>query len=385
MSSKKPIYDIGIIGAGIAGASVAAELSQERRVVLLDMEAMPGYHTTGRSAAVFAAVYGPAPIRALTRASEDFFLNPPEGFASGPLFHPRPILMIARPDQQASLVQTILEVGAQTPVERLDEASLREHNPLLKEGYADSAMLDASGQDIDVAALHQGYLRQMQTRGGQLLCNHSVTALTRNDHCWEITTQAGTLQARVIVNAAGAWADRIGQLANAESIALVPKRRTAALIDAPEGLPSDVLTRLPITIDIDEEFYLKPDAGRMLMSPADETPFEPCDVQPDELDIALCADRIQRAFDLRVQRIVSKWAGLRSFVADKSPVVGYSQTAPDFFWLAGQGGFGIQSAPALARLAGSAVLGRPIPDDIVAQGLIMEDVHVSRLRLGQSQ
>ncbi len=385
MSAKSPTYDIAVIGAGIAGASVAAELSQEQSVVLLDMEAMPGYHTTGRSAAVFAAVYGPAPIRALTRASEDFFLNPPEGFATEPLFHPRPILMIARPDQQASLAQTILEVGGQTPVERLDEADLRQYNPLVKEGYANGAMLDVSGQDIDVAALHQGYLRQMQSHGGQLLCNHAVVALTRNDQCWEITTQTGTLQARVIVNAAGAWAERIGQLANAEPIGLVPKRRTAALIDAPEDLPSDVLSSLPITIDIDEAFYLKPDAGRMLMSPADETPFEPCDVQPGELDIALCADRIQRAFDLRVQRIASRWAGLRSFVADKCPVVGYSQVAPDFFWLAGQGGFGIQSAPALSRLAGSAVLGRPIPDDIAAQGLIMDDVHVSRLALGNSQ
>ena len=372
-------FDVAVIGGGIAGTSVAAELSKDRRVLLLEMESQPGYHTTGRSAAVYAAVYGPSPIRALTRASRAFFASPSTSHFSTALFRPRPIMMIARQEQAFALDQTIAEVGVMTPVERINESAIRKLNPLVKTGYASAAMLDMSGEDIDVAALHQGYLRQFRDFGGDLRCNATVLGLTHTGRDWQINTGVGEFTVDTIVNAAGAWAEHIGGLAQAESIGLIPKRRTAAIVAAPIELAPDTLASLPITIDIEEDFYLKPDAGRLLISPADETPSPACDAQPEDMDIALCVERIEEAFDLQVHRIESKWAGLRSFVADKCPVVGYSTTAPAFFWLAGQGGYGIQTAPALARLAASQVLQRPMPEDIAAEGVDLSEIDPSRL------
>ena len=372
-------FDVAVIGGGIAGTSVAAELSKDRRVLLLEMESQPGYHTTGRSAAVYAAVYGPSPIRALTRASRAFFASPSTSHFDTALFRPRPIMMIARQEQAFALDQTIAEVGVMTPVERINESAIRKLNPLVKTGYASAAMLDMSGEDIDVAALHQGYLRQFRDFGGDLRCNATVLGLTHTGRDWQINTGVGEFTVDTIVNAAGAWAEHIGGLAQAESIGLIPKRRTAAIVAAPIELAPDTLASLPITIDIEEDFYLKPDAGRLLISPADETPSPACDAQPEDMDIALCVERIEQAFDLQVHRIESKWAGLRSFVVDKCPVVGYSTTAPAFFWLAGQGGYGIQTAPALARLAASQVLQRPMPEDIAAEGVDLSEIDPSRL------
>ena len=372
-------FDVAVIGGGIAGTSVAAELSKDRRVLLLEMESQPGYHTTGRSAAVYAAVYGPSPIRALTRASRAFFASPSTSHFDTALFRPRPIMMIARQEQAFALDQTIAEVGVMTPVERINESAIRKLNPLVKTGYASAAMLDMSGEDIDVAALHQGYLRQFRDFGGDLRCNATVLGLTHTGRDWQINTGVGEFTVDTIVNAAGAWAEHIGGLAQAESIGLIPKRRTAAIVAAPIELAPDTLASLPITIDIEENFYLKPDAGRLLISPADETPSPACDAQPEDMDIALCVERIEQAFDLQVHRIESKWAGLRSFVVDKCPVVGYSTTAPAFFWLAGQGGYGIQTAPALARLAASQVLQRPVPEDIAAEGVDLSEIDPSRL------
>ena len=372
-------FDVAVIGGGIAGTSVAAELSKDRRVLLLEMESQPGYHTTGRSAAVYAAVYGPSPIRALTRASRAFFASPSTSHFSTALFRPRRIMMIARQEQAFALDQTIAEVGVMTPVERINESAMRKLNPLVKKGYASAAMLDMSGEDIDVAALHQGYLRQFRDFGGDLRCNATVLGLTHTGRDWQINTGVGEFTVDTIVNAAGAWAEHIGGLAQAESIGLIPKRRTAAIVAAPTELAPNTLASLPITIDIEENFYLKPDAGRLLISPADETPSPACDARPEDMDIALCVERIEQAFDLQVHRIESKWAGLRSFVVDKCPVVGYSTTAPAFFWLAGQGGYGIQTAPALARLAASQVLQRPVPEDIAAEGVDLSEIDPSRL------
>ncbi|MCB1367476.1 MAG: FAD-binding oxidoreductase [Rhodobacteraceae bacterium] len=372
-------FDIAVIGGGMAGASVAAELAGQARVVLLEMEAQPGYHTTGRSAALFAPSYGPGPIRALTRASEAFFHAPPDGFCTNRLITPRGILMVARADQLAALDALIAEVSAKSPVSRLDQAGVMALNPLLREGYAAAGMFDANGQDIDVAALHQGYLRRLRGTGGEVRTKAEVTGLSRQGDFWRIATADSDIRARIVVNAAGAWADQIGQLAGAERIGLVPKRRTAMMVAAPDGQGIDTL---PITVDIDEAFYLKPDAGRLLLSPADETPSPPCDAQPEEMDIAICVDRVETAFQLSVRRIENKWAGLRSFVADKSPVAGYSGQVDGFFWLAGQGGYGIQTAPALSRFAAAQILGAAVPQDILDQGL--DPVALSPARLGQT-
>ncbi|WP_069300532.1 NAD(P)/FAD-dependent oxidoreductase [Neptunicoccus sediminis] len=358
MSNTSITVDVIVIGAGIAGASIAAGLSEHCSVLLAEMESQPGYHTTGRSAAVFAPSYGPAGVRALTRASRAFYDAPPTGFCDGPLLTPREILMIARDDQGGALDALIETASRETVVERLDAAGMQNHQPLLRSGYATAGMLDRGGQDIDVAALHQGYLRQFKHRSGTLLRNAEVISLTHDGTDWTVETKAGLIKAPLVVNAAGAWADKIGALAGAEIIGLEPKRRTAMMIQEPAGF-----TRrdAPITIDVDEQFYLKPDAGRLLLSPADETPSEPCDAQPDEMDVAICADRIMSAFDIDIRRIENKWAGLRSFVADKEPVIGFSTRVEGFFWMAGQGGYGIQTAPAAAKLASALALGKTVP------------------------
>ncbi|MGY3438086.1 MULTISPECIES: NAD(P)/FAD-dependent oxidoreductase [unclassified Marinovum] len=370
--------DVVIIGAGIAGASLAAGLAQTMRVILLEMESQPGYHTTGRSAAVFAPNYGPLGVRALTRASRRFFDLPPEGFTATPLLHPRHILMIARDDQIDALQALYDEAAAVSPVEKLEAEALQTHQPLLRAGYATAGMLDRGGQDIDVAGLHQGFLRQFKASGGVLITKAAVETLTRDGAEWVVESRQGRFTAPLVANAAGAWANEVGAMAGAENINLVPKRRTAMVVAEPEGFAH---RDGPITIDIDENFYLKPDAGRLLISPADETPCAPSDVQPDEMDVAICADRIMTAFALDIRRIENKWAGLRSFVADKEPVIGFSKTAPGFFWMAGQGGYGIQSAPAAGALATALVQNLPVPDHIAAAGFDLAQVAPDRAGL----
>ncbi|WP_121063470.1 NAD(P)/FAD-dependent oxidoreductase [Chachezhania antarctica] len=370
------MHDFIVIGAGMAGASVAAELSRMGTVRMLEMEAQPGYHSTGRSAALYEPNYGPPAIRALTRASGPFFRDPPAGFADVPLVTPRNMMVIARSDQLDALEAQITEAAAHGPVERLNAAEARAEMPLLREGYAAAAMLDRVGADIDVDALLQGFLRAFRARGGTVETKAPVTAMTRQDGVWTVETPKGRFRAPVVINAAGAWADHIGALAGAERIGLQPKRRTALTIAAPEGMEIDAW---PMVVDAVEDFYLKPDAGRLLISPANADPVEPQDVQPEELDIAICIDHIERAFDLSVRRIESRWAGLRSFVADGTPVVGLSGKADGFLWLAGQGGYGIQTAPALSRFAAALATGAPTPEDIAAQGLSPDDLSPLRL------
>lgn len=370
-------FDIIVIGAGIAGASVAAELAQYARVLLLEMESQPGYHTTGRSAAVYAPIYGPQPIRALTRASREFFLAPPEGFADHPLLSERGGLFVASADQLPMLDGAFAELGKEGPLEPLDAAGVRALQPLLRPDYVAGGFHDPSCFDIDVHALHQGYLRLFRKSGGTIATRAEVTALGHEAGQWRVTTPQGLFNAPQVVNAAGAWADLVGQMASAEAIGLVPKRRTAMIVDVPAGMNLD---HCPVTVAIDESFYVKPDAGRLLISPANEDPEVPSDVQPDEMDIAICIDRIDKAFDIKIRWIENRWAGLRSFVADKSPVAGYSDKTEGFYWLAGQGGYGIQSAPALARFAAAQLLGDAIPADILSQGLDPASLAPRRLK-----
>ncbi|MFO7854778.1 MAG: FAD-dependent oxidoreductase [Paracoccaceae bacterium] len=368
-------YDVAVIGAGIAGASVAAELAASARVALLEMEDRPGRHTTGRSAALFSKTYGPAPIRALSRASEAFFDAPPEGFAGAPLLSPRGVIYPARGDQLPALEAMLEALSDRARLRRLDAAEARALCPLLRADYAAAAVLDDEARDIDVAALHEGFLRRLRALGGDLICKAEATSLTRDGAGWRIETGAGEIRAEVVVNAAGAWADLVAEAAGVAPVGLVPKRRTALIVAAPDGIDPSPMR---MAVDVEEGFYLKPEAGKLLISPADETPVSPSDVQPEELDMAVCIDRIERAFDLSIRRIEHKWAGLRSFVADKAPVAGPAPDAPSFVWLAGQGGYGIQTAPALGRLAAALALGRPVPQDILDQGLDPADLAPGR-------
>jgi D-arginine dehydrogenase len=370
-------FDICVIGAGIAGASVAAELADKAKVLLLERESQPGYHTTGRSAALFSTTYGPRVIRALSRASANFYDDPPQGF-DRPLLTPRGALMIGREDQLASLDALDRELGDTPGIERFDGAAARVHFPLLREGHVAGAIFERFARDIDVHALHHGYLRQFKARGGAFVANAEVDALERASHGWTIEAGGNRFHANTIVNAAGAWADVVARMAGVETVGLTPKRRTAAMIALPDGMTGH---GWPMVVDIDEEFYAKPDAGKLLISPADETPSEPCDAQPDEYDVAVAVDRVETALDIQVRRIDSKWAGLRTFAADKNPVVGWGDAERSFFWLAGQGGYGIQTAPALARLAAALVLDASPDSAIMDSGIDLEQMSPRRSSL----
>lgn len=356
-----------VVGAGIAGASVAYELAATRRVLLLERESQPGYHTTGRSAALFTETYGNAVMRALTRASKAFLARPPAGFAPTPLLAPRGTLLVARTEQLPALQRAVDECSALVDnLARWSGEEVCARLPCFVPGQIAAGLLEPDAMDIDVHALHQGFLRGLRGRGGVLVCNAEVSALARFRGQWRAQTPAGEFSAPLLVNAAGAWADELGRLAGVAPIGLLPKRRTAITFDAPPGPAVD---RWPAVIDIDEAWYFKPDAGRLLASPADETPSAPCDAQPDEYDVAVLVDRLTRFTSLKVPRIHARWAGLRSFVADRTVVAGFDAQADGYFWLAGQGGYGIQTAPAVARAAAALIDHRPLPADLVALGV----------------
>jgi len=370
--------DFLVVGAGIAGASAAAELAAHGRVVVLERESQPGYHSTGRSAALYTETYGNHVIRALTVASGRFLRNPPAGFADHPLLTPRGTLLIGRADQRAALDGAYAELRGLAPgIERVDAAAARALVPVLDAGYVASGIYEADATDMDVHAIHNGFLKTLRARGGRVVTDAEVTALARRAGKWHAATRAGEFAAPVVVNAAGAWCDELARLAGVRPVGLVPKRRTAFTFDPPAG--ADVRP-WPAVIDIAETFYFKPEAGKILGSPADETPMPPSDAQPDELDIALAVERIERASSLRVRRLDHKWAGLRSFVADKTPVVGMDDRAEGFFWLAGQGGYGIMTSPALGRTVASLLTAGTMPTDLAELGVTREALSPARCR-----
>ncbi len=357
--------DIVVIGGGMAGASVAAHLAEFAEVRLLEMESQPGYHSTGRSAALFSETYGNQAIRALTSASRQFFYSPPASFSPVPLVRPRSVLVAARSGQGESL-QAFIDSEASGRLESKSADEAIEICPILKRDGLIGAALDRHSADIEVHELHQGYLRLLKSRGGVVSTDAEVTALERCEDGWLVTTSDESVRGGLIVNAAGAWAGQIADMAGAQSVGLKPLRRTACLLDPPPGSQVD---SWPMLLDVDEQFYLKPDAGKLLLSPADETPAEPGDAQPDEMDIAIAVDRLEQVTSLSVTRVGRKWAGLRSFVADRTPVVGYDARCSGFFWLAALGGYGIQTAPSLSRLAAALVLHRPVDEHVLSFGL----------------
>ena len=370
--------DVIVIGAGIAGAAAAAHLAADCRVVLLERESQPGYHSTGRSAALFTETYGNRAIRTLTKASRAFYEAWADGFSEHPILKPRGALMFAMPGQEEALEEAWAELSADDArVQRLDPDAARAIVPALRPDSVIGAVHEPDSMDIDVHELHQGYLRRFRRRGGRLVTDAEVKTLSLAGGCWAAGTSAGEFNAPVVVNAAGAWADVVGGLAGLPPIGLVPKRRTVLTVPPPAGIDT---AHWPMTLDIGENFYFKPDAGRLLVSPADETPMPPCDVQPDELDIAIAIDRLTRATTIEVARVERKWAGLRSFVADKTTVNGFDPLADGFFWLAGQGGYGIQTAEGMARCAVSLIETGELPPAIRAAGLDAATLSPARLR-----
>ena len=373
--------DFLVIGGGIAGASAAYELAAHGSVRLLERESMPGTHTTGRSAAFLVGSYGTEVVQRLTEASRGFLEAPPEGFCETPLVSPRPSLTIARADQAQRLADAIKlarEAGAE--VEEIDAAGAATLFPVLRPGYAVAGMLEPRSKSIDVAALLAAYLRGFRGRGGLLVSGADVDVLRPVAGSWQVRCGASVYEAGVVVNAAGAWGDAVAGLAGCPPIGLQPLRRTAVVFDPPADRE---VGGWPCVLDADEDFYLKPSGAQLLASPCDEEPSAPCDAAPDELAVALAVDRIERATTLRVRHLVRSWAGLRSFVADRSPVVGMDPARPGFFWLVGQGGFGIMTSPAMARAVAALIVSKSLPPELVRAGLRAEDLSPERVGLSR--
>ena len=363
-----PQADFIIIGGGIAGASTGFWLSRQGRVVVLERESHPGYHSTGRSAAIYTAAYGTPQVRALTLASREFFDHPPEGFCEHPLLSPRGEMTVDFTGDAAELNNQYLSAKATVPQMQLlsaDEACAR--LPILRRDKVHGAIYDPSASDIDTDALHQGYLRGIRRNGGQVHTDTQVLGLHRDaEGQWQVQTRAQTFSAPIIVNAAGAWADQLGAMAGAAPLGLQPKRRAAFVFAAPEGLETH---HWPMLVSLDESFYMKPDAGMFLGSPANADPVAPQDIQPEELDIAMGIYQIEEATTLTIRRPTRTWAGLRSFVHDGDLLSGFDPVIPGLFWVAAQGGYGIQTSPAMGQASAALVRGAPLPEALTRFGL----------------
>ncbi|BDI60427.1 NAD(P)/FAD-dependent oxidoreductase [Qipengyuania nanhaisediminis] len=362
-----PIHDFAVIGAGMAGASIAAELGRHARVIVLEAEETPGYHATGRSAAFWEECYGGPGVVPLTLASGGYLAE--HGFLER-----RGALYIGRAEDRAAMdrfVETFAGTGV--GIERLGKAGLHARLPHLREEWCD-AIWEPACADIDVAGLHQHYLAIARKAGVAIRCRARVTGLSRDKGSWSITTACGdTIRAAAIVNAAGAWADAIAAMAGAEPVGITPLRRTVAQLRVAPAAPAD----LPLVLDISGRFYFKPDNGRLWLSPHDEVPSEPCDAAPEEYDVALAIDRFESVTDWQIEGVERRWAGLRSFAPDRLPVYGPDPRTEGFHWFAGQGGFGIQTAPAAARVAAQAILG--LGRDALTEGIDTSIYAPSRL------
>ncbi|MBN8892407.1 MAG: FAD-dependent oxidoreductase [Rhodospirillales bacterium 70-18] len=345
--------DVIVVGAGIAGATAGAQLAADHKVALIEAEEAAGYHSTGRSAALWILNYGPPDVRVLTGLSRAFFESPPPGFAETPLMSHRPVLTIASADTMDDY-RHVLETG--TGLRELTPEAAREMVPALRPGYVAAAVIEDDTFDMDVATLHQGFLKLLRARGGRLALRSRSMRIERKAGLWEVEVTGGeVLRAPTLVNAAGAWGDEVAAQAGVATVGLQPKRRTGVIIDpAPWAVAA-----WPAIMDAAGTWYSRPEARtRLMVSPVDETPMPPHDVQPDELDVAIAIDRMQQALDINVTRVERSWSGLRSFVPDGSLVIGWDAVAEGFFWSIGQGGYGIQTSPAAGKLVADLVSGR---------------------------
>ncbi|WP_457421346.1 NAD(P)/FAD-dependent oxidoreductase [Roseateles sp. P5_E7] len=369
--------DCIVIGAGIAGASVAASLAGEASVAVLETEPHAGYHSTGRSAALYSALYGNATIRALTRASLGYFRTPSQGMVKQALLRERHTLFLVGAGQEGMVAGFTADADVRERTTALSVDEVLARVPLLQRDRIAGALLDATSADIDVDLLHQGFLRTARAAGAQLHLGTGLQALEREGGSWLAHTAAGSFRAGVVINAAGAWADGVAAMAGIAPVPLQPLRRTAVLIELPDGVDAALW---PAVVAIDESQYFKPDAGLLLISAADETPSPPCDAQPEELDVAIAVDRFEMLTGQPVRRVRQRWAGLRVFSPDRSPVIGFDASASGFFWCAGQGGYGIQTSPALGRAAAALALGRALPQDLVDMGVAAQQLSPQRFR-----
>jgi len=359
--------DFIVVGAGIAGASVAYFLAPHGRVVVLERESHPGYHSTGRSVALFSETYGTPQVRALSCASRPFLEHPPAGFTEAPILTPRGALMVARPGQDAAVDAELAAMRRIAPdVRRVEPAEALATVPVLRPEATGASILEPGACDIDVHALHQGFLRGLKARGGELVCDAAVDSVTRDAEGWEVRAGDRRWRGAVLVDAAGAWADVLARMAGVRPIGLQPKRRSAFTFAPPAGVDP---RPWPAVIAFDESWYIKPDAGVLIGSPANADPVEPHDVQAEELDVAVAIDRIQTGTSLSIRRPTRVWAGLRSFVADGDLVGGPASDDPAFCWVAAQGGYGIQTCAAMGEACAALARGAPIPAHLAEHGI----------------
>src|SRR5262245_36160546 len=369
--------DFLVIGAGISGAAEEFELASHGKVALLEAETRPGYHSTGRSAALYTRHFGGPTVRMLNSAALPFFADPPPGFGEQPLLSPRGGVTIASAEQRPKIEAQLALGDHDGTIVNLSPSHALDGARFLKPDSFAYAVFEEGILDMDVAAIHQGFLRGLKARGGQLICDAPVQRLERIGRAWHGASDQTLVRAPVVVNAAGAWADNIATLAGAKPVGLVPKRRTAIQIDLPPGTD----TRGWAAVDeAGYGCYCKPEMGRVMASPADATPSEPCDAQPDDYDIAVIADWLERMTTISFRRINHRWAGLRNFVADDAPVVGFDDRVPGFFWLCGQGGYGIMLAPVLGRATAHIVQHGSLPGDLADRGLTLGELAPERLR-----
>jgi D-arginine dehydrogenase len=368
-------FDVIVIGAGMAGSTAAAHLAPHKCVALVEAEDAPGYHTTGRSAAMWMLNYGPPEVRVLTGLSRAFLEAPPSGFADHPLVSHRTVIFLAPEAQRPQFDQMLAEgIGLQ----KLTVAEACAMVPALRPDYAVAAAIEPDASDLDVAAIQQGFLRQLRAAGGILALRSRAGWIERRAGGWDVQTASGAVfHAPVVINAAGAWGDEVAGIAGVHKLGLTPCRRTAAIIDPGPFDPE----HWPMINDCGHTWYARPEARtRLMVSPADETPFDPQDIQPDELDIAIGIDRMQQALDIEVSRVERSWAGLRTFTPDRNLAFGWDAVAEGFFWCVGQGGYGIQTSPAAGRLVADLVLGRD-PGDA---GAVVEAIDPKRFVGGRS-
>jgi D-arginine dehydrogenase len=369
--------DFLVVGAGIAGASIAYFLAPHGRVVVLERESQPGYHSTGRSAALFSETYGPPQVRALSRASRAFLDAPPPGFADVPILARRGALMVGGPADEALLESELAAMRLLAPdTRRIPRVEAIAAVPVLRPEATGDAILEPGAADIDVHALHQGFLRGTKARGGEIVCDAHVDAIARDASGWTVRAGPRAWRAAVLVDAAGAWADVVARMAGVRPVGLQPCRRSAFTFAAPAGVDP---RRWPAVIALDESWYVKPDAGVLIGSPANADPVEPHDVQAEELDVAIAIDRIERATTLSIRRPIRTWAGLRSFVADGGLVGGPAPDDPSFVWVAAQGGYGIQTCAAMGEACAALARGAPIPAHVAAFGVDAAMLSASRL------
>lgn len=371
--------DILVIGGGIAGLSAASALARHAKVVVLEAEPAVGYHSSGRSATMLHYALGDPLVRALTLASRDFFEQPPDGYSDVCLGHRMPVLVHARADELADLDELDAAIAPFTQMERLDEAGIIDLCPAIRIGDqgAIAALVDRDGIRLDTHALLQGHVRALRQQGGEIVNDARVATVNRKAGEWTVTTERGdTHSAPILINAGGAWADTVADMAGVEQLGLTPLRRTIITFDAPEHFDT---SGWPFAKTVGDELYFAPESGRLFASPMDEVADDPCDAQPDEYEVALAAHRVEERTTMKVGRVHSRWAGLRTFASDRHPVAGFDSRAEGFFWLAGQGGFGLQTSPVMAAIVESLIAKTPWPTEAVAA----EDLTPARF-LGQA-